>query len=1046
MKRIPLLILGTAITGACALAAAIHGDTMRKFGENKSTADVIAPGTPAGDADIVAATPLKVIARAQEAQSIPWSVDFAKVNFNDFLVIDANEDDCTWSLSGGEAQATYHGSNNMDDWLICPPLNLKGGHAYTLTFTAAANSQIYDEIVEVCYGDDATVEAMTNFALYPTTVSGTELTEFTAVIVPRLTGKTYIGFHGISEPDRYKLRLKTIDVTEGAEGDIPAGVGDLQVVTAGPYDLKATVSFTSPVTTMAGNEIDAVRMIEVTRNGNVIKTFNNPAMGALCEFVDEVPEGGEYVYGVTAVSSAGRGYTMKHTIVIGGVAPSYPEEVVLEELETPGSMRLTWTPVLKDIEGNDIPEGFVKYIITDAAMNLVAQDIKDTSIEFYIPNAEQQFVQFIVAAYTVGGVGEGTMSNMRAVGPAFTSFIESFANGGLSTIMAVGYEFGYVDYVGWDLADNTTFAGEDGVTPVTAYDGDNGFAYMQCEYRDTGASLLTGKITLPAEGPAVNFAIFNQSITNIPDNNLVELLVSEDGDNWDVVTAKTVFDYCGYEQGWHYITEGLQAYAGKTVQIRWQVTVESFGVFLIDALSVSTLPDYDLAIDSIETATELTAGASTNIGVKVLNTGAKAVDSYSVKLFVNDKEEKSIDCGALGAGERNVLDIPYTVSPVALGKLTVRAEVVYDKDMNTANNVSADKVINTVAPRYPYVTDLNGECDEAGNVTLNWSKPFLQTYTPGETEDFESGEDFTQSFPGWIFIDADNEVVGNLNPSTIPGISAGESKASFIVVNGDYPGFSSSFKAHSGDKFLTSLFSYYGKEIDDWAITPELNGASQVISFWARSAEDFYYESMELYYSFGSTNPDDFILITNVEHVPGVWTEYNIPVPNGAKRFAVRNHSTDRMALMLDDFYFADASQPIGIELEGYNIYFNGKLAGTVDADTHTFTHAAPSDGTHTYAVTAVYTQLGESQTSNRVEIEVKGSAGIGQIAVDGDLRIEGRSIVANNLEGKTLAVYSIDGATVKMVESLPAAYRTELAAGIYIVRCGDRTIKVSIR
>ena len=96
--------------------------------------------------------------------------------------------------------------------------------------------------------------------------------------------------------------------------------------------------------------------------------------------------------------------------------------------------------------------------------------------------------------------------------------------------------------------------------------------------------------------------------------------------------------------------------------------------------------------------------------------------------------------------------------------------------------------------------------------------------------------------------------------------------------------------------------------------------------------------------------------------------------------------------------------------------------------------------------MTAVYTQLGESQTSNRVEIEVKGSAGIGQIAVDGDLRIEGRSIVANNLEGKTLAVYSIDGATVKMVESLPAAYRTELAAGIYIVRCGDRTIKVSIR
>lgn len=986
--------------------------------------------------------------RAQEAVNLPWSVDFSQTTLDDFTIIDANDDDYTWSYDdyNGEVVANYSPKDNMDDWLITPPLNLTGGRAYTLKFMAASNSQAYTERLEVCYGDAPEVAAMSSTAMSATELTDIELAEFSCVIVPRTSGKVYIGFHGISDPNQYRLRISSMSLTEGAVGETPSGVKDLTVFSTNPYSLDATVSFFAPETTLSGKPLDSLDKITLKRDGVLIKTFENPVPGAELTYQDAVTNGGLYTYSVCASNAHGDGYEMTCSHTIGGVAPTCPENVLLKEIEPAGTMKLTWDPVTIDIDGNTIPEGFVRYIVLDTSMEVIAQDLTDTELTFSLAQNQQIFVQTIVAAYTIGGMSEGLMSNMVAVGPAFTDFAESFPDGEIETLMGVGYEFGYVDYVGWGLADDTTFSAEDGSQTVTSSDGDNGFAFMQCEYRDTGSSMFTGKITLPEEGPAVYFDIFNQSLPNIPDANRLELMVSEDGFEWETVEATTVYDLCGDRQGWHQVVIGLHDYAGKTVQLRWQVTVQSFATFLIDAIRVGTLPDYDLKAETFAIPSKVAPGQEVNFDLTVHNLGAKDADSFAVCLMVNDKEAVEIPCGKLEAGKRVKVTIPYTVSPVCESNLNVSAEILFDKDADQSDNTTAVYTITPEMPRYPYVSDLDGSVDEAGHVTLIWSEPYLQTFTPGELEDFEDGNDYTYEFKDWIFIDRDLQPLGGLFPSTIPGVEVGVTTASFMVINDEEPSFTEDFKAYSGHKFIGSIFSYNpGETVDDWAITPALNGAAQVVSFRARSLSAYYPETMEIYYSLGSTNPDDFILITTVDRVPGEWTEYNIPIPTGAKRFAVRNHSYDAMVLMLDDFFFADASAPIGIELEKYNIYCDEKPVGSVAGDVTTFSHKGEA-GEHTYAVTAVYKELGESQSSNK-KVLLNMSSGVDGVAAAGgvSVAVTADAIRVAGLSSECYSVLTPAGVCVAH-GTANGDVTIPVGKGVYIVVAGDVASKVIVK
>jgi hypothetical protein len=92
---------------------------------------------------------------------------------------------------------------------------------------------------------------------------------------------------------------------------------------------------------------------------------------------------------------------------------------------------------------------------------------------------------------------------------------------------------------------------------------------------------------------------------------------------------------------------------------------------------------------------------------------------------------------------------------------------------------------------------------------------------------------------------------------------------------------------------------------NDWLITPQLNGASQ-IKFWARSlTAEYGLERFKVGVSTTGTNPNNFTIIsgTNYIQAPVDWTEYiyNIPASRVPVYIGIQCVSNDAWFFMVDD-------------------------------------------------------------------------------------------------------------------------------------------------
>jgi len=203
------------------------------------------------------------------------------------------------------------------------------------------------------------------------------------------------------------------------------------------------------------------------------------------------------------------------------------------------------------------------------------------------------------------------------------------------------------------------------------------------------------------------------------------------------------------------------------------------------------------------------------------------------------------------------------------------------------------------------------------------------------------------------------------------------------------------YKPHSGSQLLLSTCVSEGDPIqstDHWLISPQLMGNEQEISFFARVITDSYgSEGFEVLYSTTGNNVEDFISLSN-EWIDNInWMEFSYYLPEGTKYFAIRHTSTDIFGLMLDDITFErGAIAPVG-----YNIYVDGELVGNTADTQFTIDWSGYDDGSHEFAVTAVYD--GGKESSPAV-FTYGATSGIVEIV----------SI------GKPVDVYTIDGRLVR--------------------------------
>ncbi|RZK28952.1 MAG: T9SS type A sorting domain-containing protein, partial [Hymenobacter sp.] len=179
-------------------------------------------------------------------------------------VLDANSDTYTWlnynfaSSSGDNALTYFYNDDNAsigaNDWFFTPGLALRAGYRYQLQFKYAAGDSDYPESLEVKYGTLATPAGQTNTLFsnsninndmaFITTTAGGLASSSVQTITPAVTGTYYIGFHAISQPDRYVLLVDDIQVTETAILAVRNPVNNVFTAQVAPVPFGSTLNVT----------------------------------------------------------------------------------------------------------------------------------------------------------------------------------------------------------------------------------------------------------------------------------------------------------------------------------------------------------------------------------------------------------------------------------------------------------------------------------------------------------------------------------------------------------------------------------------------------------------------------------------------------------------------------------------------------------------------------------------------------------------------------------------------------------------------------------
>ena len=951
-----------------------------------------------------------------------------------FTVIDNNNDGKTFTHRGTELTVSYNSSLDMDDYLISPPVRLEAGNSYHISIDARNEGTRYGERFELLIGTAPDIESMTHILVPPTEMLSGVYTTYGADFIPAQSGKYYIGVHGCSDKDKNVLYITNLVVGDGLLATVPSAPSEFTAVADASGDHLAKLSGIAPLHDLAGNELPAIEKMELYRGETLIKVFDTVTPGSTVEYTDTPVSAGEYVYGLVAYSASGKGSMARTSCFVGVDIPSVPENIKVEEPSGDGNIIISWDAVEKDWKGNPLNTEKVTYTIyeIDNVGELgepIAEEITSTEYSFQAiaDTSVQSFVQFGVTADSESGSSPVVGTGLFPVGPAYPGMTESFGNGSLS------YIFGLRGIAGqgmWQIFNDSSF------TDVVSQDGDNGFlAFHAYGYNDS-MGIHTGKIGLAGfEHPSLTYYVYP---VDDDDENLLQIYVREVQGEWEALAGGQV-NQLGEAKRWNRVVVPLNDYVGKDIQIEFVATCKGIAYTLLDNISVGETPAHDLVVKSINAPERVNCEENYEVSVTVANEGAEQSGDYTIELYNGDTLLSSIPGTPLAQLERMTAVFDLTMGKFEVSPINLHAVVAYDADDVPSNNVSDEITILPVGSNLPMVENLKAEVNEQG-VTLSWDLPQREIAAEGTLYDLEDAEAFAHEYEGWTFVDVDESPVAGMANVTLPGITPGITTSSFFVVDSTDEQFNESFDAHSGTKYLASLVRYDDKQVDDWAISPELSGSAQTISFWGKSYHPSYLEKVEVWVSQNGTAVDDFELLSTIPAVPYAWTEYTFELPEGSRHFALRSCAVGAFMLMIDDITFTKAGETQMLDIIGYNVYRDeAPLNARPVADT-IFNDTSVEKGIYTYIVTPLF-NLGEGKPAFiEVNTELTGI----ETPTDYTLQIRKNGIRISGATDLIVRIVTADGMTVYS-DTVTGNAEIELTSGVYIVNTGNSTRKVMI-
>lgn len=481
-----------------------------------------------------------------------------------FTIIDNNEDGMIWKwLNEGCVRMNYRNAYYMDDYLVTPRIQLEGGKAYRLSFDVDSHKPGYVERIEVLFGNQPTVEGLTTMLVQPTEVPyTTEFQTINCVITPETSGDYYVGFHGISDPAQYYLKLDNIRISEALPTTLPAAATNLTVTPDYGGALTAHIQFDVPTVDLAGNALSELTRIEVMRGTELIKTIDNPT--GTCEFDDNtIATAGRYSYTVTGYNAQGAGMSTSARAYVGINKPMPISNLKAVEVED-GVVELTWDAPATDVDNQPMNPALLTYTIAEVGNGdpvIMEEDITDTHCTIATGIDDMQIFQsYAVFAVTEGGMADGLATPLIPVGPAEkTPFSESFA-GGLAYPLAIVWK---------DPAHKGTWTllTDSDIDEIKSADGDGGFMGMSGQL-DCQSTIWTVKISLAdLTDPMLSFQTFNMNLDGTPDLNYFNIEVECEGKT-ETLAENLVIDEIGANpMAWGTIEQSLKKYVGKTIRL-----------------------------------------------------------------------------------------------------------------------------------------------------------------------------------------------------------------------------------------------------------------------------------------------------------------------------------------------------------------------------------------------------------------------------------------------------------------------------------------------
>lgn len=957
-------------------------------------------------------------------------------------IVDANNDGSTWVCWGERQKFYYYApmSGIGDDWLFFPKAHFTSGeNLYLITMDLWSLLATRYENLEVWLSTSTNpADAFLKVADFDKYNKDTHHIEKVKFAITE-AGDYHVAFH-TAPTDGWMINLEniTVEMTEDTK-QAPADLKGVEITGGENGALEAIITFYAPTKSISGAALDPSKEITVHATSDAGTSSVKVLPGQQATFTVPTFQGTNTIW-LVPQNEGGYGLEKSFTVFTGVEKPGPVTNVSYSISDDGLSMTLSWDAPVIGENGGYINPDEVKYQIYTAGdeMWMFHKDIgSERTYTYTIPAGSQSLVQVAIAGYNVAGTASTAnfKGASRIMGtPHELPFTETFTWGYPDHLPILIVKPTALHTANWTLNDPTAYE-------YNALSPDYGA--MICQPTASGESL--GRAEFPIVSTlGYNNATFRLDIYHFASGGYARVL-AKTGDDTQYTTIGEVDTSKGkgYTNELFRLPERFQNRPWVAFAIEAEFNSSSTDRYvIIDNYHVIDLPDNDIMAVITDGPTAVTAGETALYSAVAYNNGKNTL-TYNGLWEVLDGDKviasQSVVGSPLEPEETEDTDFSFTPTPnLAEAALTVRFTVIPSKDDSPANNVYTASLF-VRSDGKPAVTDLTGLYNEADKAAeLTWTAPATGMLS---TETFETLTDgsYTGELGAWTNLDLDGKDVCFIANSTL--VDAGQPKAWQVIST--LTANLGAFAANSGNQFLMAITPLDGSAANDWLISPLVQGAS-LVEITANILSSEYPETFEVYYSEGSADVDDFVLLQRVTKETYGWEVIPVRLPAQARRFAIRYCSIDQFGMMLDDIAYVPANSDSRFTVTGYNIYRDGeKIASDVAALAYADLTLA-EETTASYFVTAVTTD-GEGGRSNTVAV----SAPLGTADALGlrqAIRAEAGGLVLMGFDSQRYVVSTPDGRVASAGVAVGDAHHIALPSGLYIIKAGSRSAKAVVK